>query len=172
MTASLPRNRKGEAGLRKRLEARAFPCPASGCHFYDGYLTEKGYGRMRLGRRLLKAHRVAWEMEHGPIPSGQVVCHRCDIPSCVNPTHLFLGTQGDNVADMVTKGRNRSVRGSDHPCARLSEEDVVAIRASSETTAALSRKYGLTKAAVRSARNGKTWSHIQSHLEKKRGERP
>lgn len=65
-----------------------------------------GYGRFRLNGRLLAAHRVAWEFEFDPIPDGMNVLHRCDNPPCVRPSHLFLGTQQDNVDDMVAKGRD------------------------------------------------------------------
>lgn len=71
-----------------------------------------GYGRIGIGSRADKsgrdiaAHRFAWELEYGPIPAGMNVCHRCDNPPCTNPWHLFLGTQTDNLADMVSKGRH------------------------------------------------------------------
>lgn len=69
--------------------------------------SARGYGYVSVGGRMLRAHRRAWEQQYGPIPAGMVVMHRCDNPSCVNLDHLALGTQADNVADMLNKGRGR-----------------------------------------------------------------
>lgn len=66
-----------------------------------------GYGEFRLDGRPVRAHRLAWEWEHGPIPPGLCVLHRCDRPECVRPSHLWLGTKAENTADMKAKGRGR-----------------------------------------------------------------
>jgi hypothetical protein len=74
------------------------------CIEWTGVRFARGYGRTSLGEY---AHRLAWEAEHGPIPAGMVVRHRCDNPPCVNVDHLQLGTQAENLADMVARGRAR-----------------------------------------------------------------
>jgi hypothetical protein len=87
-----------------------------------------------------------------------VVCHKCDVRSCVNPDHLFLGTSQDNYADAAAKGRN--TRGTKHGCARLTEEQVIAIRASSETQVDIARRYGVRQAHVSRILLRQSWKHI------------
>jgi len=86
------------------------------------------------------------------------VLHRCDIPSCVNPDHLFVGTQQDNVDDMVAKGRN--TKGETVGNSRLTEKDVLAIRASSASGAELAKTMGFSEGTVSMVRNKKIWKHI------------
>lgn len=69
------------------------------------WTRSKSYAKFWDGQRSVFAHRKSWEIHHGPIPEGMCVCHRCDNPICVRPDHLFLGTQRDNIIDMVSKGR-------------------------------------------------------------------
>jgi hypothetical protein len=78
-----------------------------GCWIWRGYRNAFGYGRVWFRYRRAYPHRVAWELQHGPIPEGLSVLHRCDNPACVRPSHLRLGTQADNIRDCVAKGRHR-----------------------------------------------------------------
>jgi hypothetical protein len=95
-------------GLLPRFEEKYIPEPNSGCWIWTGWVNRAGYGYINInGRheRDTEAHRAAWLLFRGPIPEGMYVCHKCDIPSCVNPDHLFLGTQTDNMRDASAKGR-------------------------------------------------------------------
>ena len=92
--------------LREKLEAKLAP-GENGCLEFIGYRDRCGYGKIFVDSKALYTHRVAWELQNGKIPDGLHVLHRCDVPSCCNPEHLFLGTPADNMADMVQKGRQR-----------------------------------------------------------------
>ena len=76
------------------------------CWVWTAHHNPDGYGRFRIGDKFYSAHRVAWEKENGPIPAGMCVLHRCDNPPCVRVSHLFLGTNSDNVQDCLQKGRH------------------------------------------------------------------
>ena len=76
-----------------------------GCWLWTGSLTEKGYGKVTYKRRTYRAHRLIYEKLVGPIPTGYFICHTCDVPNCVNPNHLWIGTHKENMRDMCIKGR-------------------------------------------------------------------
>jgi hypothetical protein len=107
------------------------------------------------------AHRHAWSLTHGPIPDGMIVMHACDNPPCVNPAHLRIGTQRDNVADMHEKGRGN--RGSVNGQAKLNEADVQLIRlwlALGVPQKELRTFYGISAGTMSSLANRKTWRHV------------
>ncbi len=103
------------------------------CWEWKAYRDPLGYGRFRMDgtRQPTTAHRASWEISFGPIGDTRLfVCHHCDNPPCVNPDHLFLGTQKDNLIDMDSKGRrgNYDHSGEGNPAAKLTREDVIEIR--------------------------------------------
>lgn len=100
----------------------------SGCIRFTGHLDGEGYGRIMVARVKYMAHRLSYSLNNGPIPDGYVVRHKCDNPSCINPEHLEVGTQADNIADKVSRGRQ--ARGSGAGRAILTEESVREIRSS------------------------------------------
>jgi hypothetical protein len=99
-----------------------------GCWLWTGGHTGSGRPTFHANGKTVVAARVSYELFKGPIPVGLLVCHTCDVAGCVNPEHLFVGTQGDNVRDMWTKGRADHRTGEQHPRARLMESDVASIR--------------------------------------------
>lgn len=92
--------------LKERFHANYIPEPMSGCWLWVGGTNGKGYGQLWIdGEPSIMAHRLSWELHNGPIPKGMLVCHKCDTPPCVNPDHLFIGTDKDNIQDCIKKGR-------------------------------------------------------------------
>lgn len=136
----------------------------SGCWIWTGGTNHgrKGYGRFShygsRGKRTY-AHRFAYETFKGPVPDGLFVCHKCDVPYCVNPDHLFLGTSMDNFLDAQRKGR--TVKGERSFNAKLSDEKVREIRRSSLTRRELSDLFDVSYSAIRDVLGNLTWKHIQ-----------
>ena len=129
-------------------------------------ISTTGYGRVsKPGTRYRElAHRVSYEMFKGPIPSDLCVLHTCDVPSCVNPNHLWLGTRGDNRRDAVAKDRHAkalpSLRGSKHHSSVLTEDAVRHIKSSADSGVSLAKLYGVTKGLISQIRNGRAWKHV------------
>lgn len=130
----------------------------SGCIRFTGHLDGEGYGRIMVARVKYMAHRLSYSLNHGPIPDGYVVRHKCDNPSCINPEHLELGTQADNIADKVSRGRQ--ARGSGVGRAILTEESVKEIRSSPLKVSELSTLYGVSVVSIRNILRRKTWQHV------------
>jgi len=134
------------------------------CWEWTAGKLSRGYGRIKINGKEQYAHRVSWELANGPIPDGMCVLHRCDNPSCVNPAHLFLGTQGDNVYDMHQKGRAPDLRGERNGRARISREDVHKIREMisqgiSQTN--IARQYEVTKQEINNINTGVSWGWLK-----------
>lgn len=155
--------------LRERFEARVSPEPNTGCWLWLGRVNPAGYGVIDLpghdGPPAL-AHRVSFEIYRGPLT--ECALHRCDQPCCVNPRHLFEGTQLDNIADMLAKGRHRcgpGTPGEANPFALLTAADVREIRRLSEAGVSqheIARRLGaVSRGAVSNVLLRKTWGHVQ-----------
>lgn len=152
------------------LRINSYPNKATGCLLYLGSRTRAGYGRIRLGGFDGKehyAHRLAYELSRGPIPDGMQVCHTCDVPNCINPDHLFLGTNADNQADMDRKGRRDATSwtmlGECHHNSKLTDDDVRFIRANCKRRGdqrRMARRFGITEANVTVIVKRKGWKHV------------
>lgn len=132
------------------------------CWLWTGTCFTDGYGRYHpSGRRTVRAHRFTWQITHGPIEDGLVVCHTCDKPLCCNPSHLWLGTSPENTADRHAKGR--SARGTTIDTAQLTDVDVHAIRERFRTTRTTAKEiaaaFGVSASTIGRILRGVSWSH-------------
>lgn len=147
------------AKLRARIEQWSIPEPNSGCWLWLGSVSAGGYARTTI-KRSVNAHRVSWIAFRGAIPNGMHVLHHCDNRICVNPDHLFLGTNADNVADKVAKGRQAFNRGLNHPAAKLTDDQVRAIYSDRRPLSAIAGCYGIAKSTVTQIKYQGGWAHI------------
>lgn len=129
------------------------------CWLWTAASPSSPYGRMRVGNRCISPHRFSYFIHFGSMPSG-LVLHKCDVMACVNPDHLFVGTQADNMADK--KSKNRQVRGSDAARSRLRSDQVLAIRAATGSQRGIARRFGVTQSAVWNIKNGRSWAWLKN----------
>lgn len=175
--------------LRDRIEANSMPVTECGCWIWLGSIGGKRYGSLRIDGKSERSNRAAWQAYRGEIPEGMHVLHSCDMPLCVNPDHLFLGDHLVNMQDKERKGRGnhasgarhgrqtkpwRTSRGDDHYArndpsyrqgskngrSKLTDMDVLAIRASDAATSDLAAVYGVERHCITKIRSLRSWRHL------------
>ncbi len=151
---SMPRGHKTDRSFEAHIQ-NVWMEPNTGCWLWPGGVRNSrlGYGvTKRNGKRVL-AHRVSYEIHKGPIPEGLEVRHICDVPLCVNPEHLLVGTHKQNMEDMGRRKRNTSVR-------KLTSEQVEIIRSSALSHRALAERFGVSHRNIGAVKSGQTWKEI------------
>jgi hypothetical protein len=131
---------------------------AEDCWLWQGAVDGHGYGSIGLSeprRTIGKAHRVSWELANGPIPPGLGVLHKCDTPLCVNPAHLFLGTNTENTADKTFKGR---------AARKINTETAKQIFVIQKSTKEIAQMFGVSVSLVGQIKRGTVWSHVTRGL--------
>lgn len=141
---------------------------ANGCWIYQGEIGRYGYGVVSFGQRRdgnrvrIVAHRYFYEQLVEAVPRDLNVCHKCDVRACVNPSHMFIGTQADNLNDMRKKGREgrAGAVGERNHFARLSAREAKAILEAEGTQASIAERYGVAHATVQAIKARRLWKHI------------
>lgn len=144
-----------------RLDKYTFPEPNTGCWLWGGAVNVLGYGMINIAGKFWLAHRFSFYCHTGTNPNKMAVCHKCDVPGCVNPDHLFLGTWADNIRDRDNKQRVQ--RGERHVRAKLSEIQVLIIRDAIKAGFShrnIGNYFGVASHTITGINTGKTWKHI------------
>lgn len=131
-----------------RFMAFVEPVPEAGCWLWIGYINPRGYGEFGVRDDVMRAHRFSFELHRRKLEKGEVVCHRCDTPSCVNPDHLFAGSQKDNLLDAVAKGRRASRERSELYKGAVDRDvvrDIRQRRERGESNASIARRHGISQ---------------------------
>lgn len=169
MTCQSLTSRPDLHSIQKTFEQKIAYEPNCGCWLWEAGAFSNGYGAFHLDRKVVGAHRFSYRLYVGSIPDGMLVCHSCDIPQCVNPDHLWLGSHADNTADMMAKGRGAlglirervgSQTGEKHPRVKLTENEVLAIIDDGRLQADIANEYGITQSHVSRLKNGNRWVHL------------
>lgn len=133
----------------------------NGCHICTSHAKDtSGYPSMSYRDKKTRIHRYIYEQHYGSIPKGMVIRHKCDDRACINPLHLEIGTQNDNIQDMVKRGRIASKVGEKNPRAKLTEMDVKIIRRNKLSSYKLCKLYGVSPSTIRQIRQYRRWSHV------------
>ena len=156
------RRQRGQP-VHEWIDQNLAPPDANGCRLWLRAKNPKGYGVIGIDTTTVRqVSRVLWAHVHGPIPPGMLVCHRCDVRACCEITHLFLGTNADNMHDCNSKGRRP--RGESHCHAVLTDEAVRSIRrryADGTTQTEMAREYGVNNSVISNVCTRTTWRHLE-----------
>jgi len=148
--------------IAERIRDNYKYCEETGCWLWTASKDSWGYGHIRIDTVLTKAHRFMYSEHNGKIPEGLKVCHRCDTPACINPEHLFLGTDADNMKDRDQKGRN--AKGEMHGTSKLTEKDVIDIKNLLKTTDLKQREiaaiFNIGGDVISRIKTGNAWKHV------------
>lgn len=138
----------------------------TGCWNWIGAKDTSGYGMISLDGKIYRAHRLSWVLHFDEISEGLFICHTCDNRGCVNPKHLFLGTQSDNIKDMWNKGRmshRNAANGENHPSSKLTEKDVLEIRklytTGNYSERMLGKLFRVSRSTITAVIKNRTWKN-------------
>lgn len=156
------KNRMPKRNLEDRFWEKVDRRGPDDCWPWLGHRSGDWYGRVYSNGKQIGAHRVSYLIHNGELPKGAFICHTCDNPGCVNPKHLYAGTPATNVKDMDQRGRRvtNTVRGEDHPLAKLTPEKVRAIRASKLPARKIAAEFGVSPSLIDNIRARRTWKHV------------
>ena len=153
-----------EIGRKRSFLEKVKKSKNGGCWEWQACKCSLGYGNFWNGTKLVSAHRFSYEIYVGNIPEGLFVCHTCDNPGCVNPAHLFLGTQQDNVQDMYNKNRQPYLKGEKNPNCKITEDTAKAIlkelNGKRKGYKKIAKKFKVSVGVVAKISIGKTWKHL------------
>lgn len=152
--------RTNEGRIAEIIEERSEYVPWTGCRIWMGSLHRDGYGQIKVRGKMFLLHRLAYELTHGPISTDMKVLHSCDVPGCINVNHLSLGTQRDNVHDMIRKGRKTVLAGEDVGQSKLTAEQVRAIRLDTRSAYVIAEEYGVGPTVIYYVRHRKSWKSV------------
>jgi HNH endonuclease len=144
--------------VEERIERDTFFEPNSGCWLFAGPIDDFGYGRIRIGKKKVRVHKHTYEQDNGPLPEGVILRHSCDMPCCWNPDHLLTGTHADNRNDAMLRGRIPN--GTRAAGNKLTNADILAIRASDETHRAIGLQFGVSHNVVGRIKRREKWRHL------------
>lgn len=152
---------KRSMSAKERLAAKSV-VKENGCIEFTGYLSTHGYGEIAFNGKKYGAHKLSYIAHIGPVKKGEVVCHRCDNPACINPDHLFTGTQAENLIDAMRKGRMvaPNPRGERHGLSKLTEKDIPKILQDARPQREIAKEYGVAQSTIKNVKLRRTWSHI------------
>jgi hypothetical protein len=154
----------GNPNILDRIVAKSQPDINTGCWVWSGFTDRDGYGTIKVSGISRRAHRVAYEVWHGPIAENLVVRHRCDNASCVNPNHLLVGTHAENVQDMDARGRRTIQLGPKNNGVKVSVDQVIAAFTDRRATSVVARDLGMTRENVGMIRRRRSWRSVTDHL--------
>jgi len=146
--------------LSSRTKDIEYEIDKNGCWICISHYSTIGYPSIRINNKRMRLSKYVYEQEYGEISKGLIICHHCDNTRCINPIHLFAGTQKDNINDKVYKNRHAKQKGEQHGGHKLTETQVLIIRNDLRTCREIANEYSTCPSVVCNIKNKKAWKHI------------